>query len=421
MEEKQKNKNILYLNCKTYLSPKTKQLVGLFIRNEPQKTREENLFIRETKFLYRTSSNKIKDYKGQNESKKEDENITKVKIRKGDFFLVNTISKSLYKLTIQDINNIQNQLWYVMNLDEKAKKENNTNQNEDYYLCEGDIIKLGTELYILRKINILNNNINEGNKETKYYDIHSLNCNQSIIFDLYTEPKVLDENNFCSHIINDLKDSKKITILKQKIENEKRKNIKKNVKSYRFYLHKCNECNKTYPLRFKLSENSEVIDLISIDIPKDKNYIILESIKIDILEIYVIELTGKDEEFTIGRKDENDIVINKEYKTISRNHAVIKYVQDKGQLLLRDRSNYAGTMVLIKKELKLSEKKEIYLQAGRTFIMAKLINEDDYNKEKEKIDNQEKEKEKKIQDEIKKLDEKESYKEDLNNEFYYKK
>ena len=392
MEEKQKNKNILYLNCKTYLSPKTKQLVGLFIRNEPQKTREENLFIRETKFLYRTSSNKIKDYKGQNESKKEDENITKVKIRKGDFFLVNTISKSLYKLTIQDINNIQNQLWYVMNLDEKAKKENNTNQNEDYYLCEGDIIKLGTELYILRKINILNNNINEGNKETKYYDIHSLNCNQSIIFDLYTEPKVLDENNFCSHIINDLKDSKKITILKQKIENEKRKNIKKNVKSYRFYLHKCNECNKTYPLRFKLSENSEVIDL-----------------------------TGKDEEFTIGRKDENDIVINKEYKTISRNHAVIKYVQDKGQLLLRDRSNYAGTMVLIKKELKLSEKKEIYLQAGRTFIMAKLINEDEYNEKKEKIDNQEKEKEKKIQDEIKKLDEKESYKEDLKNEFYNQK
>ena len=372
-------------------------------------------------FLYRSTVNEINVYKSQNQHQEDEESITSISIRNGDFFLTTKISFSLYNLTTQDINNIQNQLWYVMNLDEEIKNQNNTErgENEDYCLCEGDIIKFGIELYILRKINISNYNNITDNNEKNIYDIHSLNNNKGIIFDLYTEPKVLDEQNFCTHIINELNDPNEIENYKQKIgkakmkENEGGKKNKKNVKYYKFNLNsvnKCNKCNKIYPLRFKKTED--------IDIPKNKNYIILESIKIDNVEIYVIELTGEDENITIGRRKENDIVIDSENKNVSWNHAVIKYYKNERKLILKDKSKYAGTMVLIRNKIKISEKKEIYLQAGRTFIMAKVIDENEYIKKLKDDDFKEKEEKEKKEEQIKAVDEKESYKLEKSYEFY---
>ena len=324
----------------------------------------------------------------------------------------------------QDIDNLHNKLWYVINSDKEKKK-----QNEDYYLCEGDIIKLGAELFNVRKINIQNNNNIEDKNEENIYDIHSLNKNTPLIFDIYFVPKLLEENNFCSHIINELKDPKIIKRLQKKFENEKEKSdkekMKKNVKYYNFKLERCNECKRIKPLRFKFSENSEIIDLINIDIPKNKNYFILESIKIDILEIYIIELTGEDEEIiTIGRKDDNNVVIDEksQNKAVNRYHAVIKYFKNKGKLLLKNRSEY-GTMVLIKnKKINISDKKEIYLQVRRTFITAKVIDKNEYinlKKEEEKIKKEiEKEKEKEREKNINRVDENESNKQEKGKEFY---
>ena len=422
MKVKEDNKKILYLNLKTYQSPHIKnQIVGLFIHDKPDSTFEQNLYIKEKVFLYRSTVNEINVYNSQNQHQEDEESITSISIRNGDFFLTTKISFSLYNLTTQDINNIQNQLWYVMNLDEEMKKQNNTErgENEDYCLCEGDIIKFGIELYILRKINISNYNNITDNNEKNIYNIHSLNNNKGIIFDLYTEPKVLDEQNFCTHIINELNDPNEKENYKQKIEKEII--IKNNVKYYKFNLNnvnKCNKCNKIYPLRFKKTEESEIIDLINIDIPKNKNYIILESIKIDSLEIYVIELTGEDENITIGRREENNIVIDRENKTVTRNHAVIKYYKNERKLILKDKSNYAGTMVLIKNKIKISEKKEIYLQAGRTFIMAKVIDENEYIKKLKDDYFKEKEEKEKKEEQIKAVDEKESYKLEKSDEFY---
>ena len=144
-------------------------------------------------------------------------------------------------------------------------------------------------------------------------------------------------------------------------------------------------------MRFKLSENSEVIDFIEIDKPQDRNYIILESVekwldrdKTDMPVIkffYVITLTGEDEEITIGRKkNDNDIETPDEEMTISRNQAVLKYIKNKGKFLLKNKSDTSYTLVLIKNsDILISDKKEIYLQLGTTLIEAKVIKKKEFN------------------------------------------
>ena len=84
-----------------------------------------------------------------------------------------------------------------------------------------------------------------------------------------------------------------------------------------------------------------------------------------------------------------------EDKTMSRNHAVIRYFKNNQKLLLKDNNSYTGTMVLIKNNyIKISDKKEIFLQSGRTFISAKVIKKEEYDeiekKEKEEIKEEQK-------------------------------
>ena len=99
-----------------------------------------------------------------------------------------------------------------------------------------------------------------------------------------------------------------------------------------------------------------------------------------IKSFYVIELSGKNEEITIGRKNNNDVILSSKDITTSRYHAVIKYIKNKGKLLIKNKSESSGTMVLIKSGyIEISDKKEIYLQSGTTFIKAKIIEEEEYN------------------------------------------
>ena len=79
----------------------------------------------------------------------------------------------------------------------------------------------------------------------------------------------------------------------------------------------------------------------------------------NIKSIHVIQLTG--EELTISRGHESDVRIN----DISRSHAKLKYNLNDGTLLLRDLKSKFGTLILIKKPLKIKEKK-MHLQIGRT-------------------------------------------------------
>lgn len=123
-----------------------------------------------------------------------------------------------------------------------------------------------------------------------------------------------------------------------------------------------------------------MFNLIDLEKPKDKNYIILESLNqmkenCNIKSIHVITLG--DAKITIGRGHESDVRIND--ISVSRTHAVLYYNKNTGRLLLRDSGAKFGTLVLIKDKLEIKNK-IIQLQIGRTYIAAKLTTKEESEK-----------------------------------------
>ena len=80
---------------------------------------------------------------------------------------------------------------------------------------------------------------------------------------------------------------------------------------------------------------------------------------------------------TIGRGHESDVRIND--ISVSRSHAKLKCNTSEGTLLLRDLKSKFGTLILIKKPLKIKEKK-IHLQIGRTYIEGWLMGMAEFEK-----------------------------------------
>ena len=83
--------------------------------------------------------------------------------------------------------------------------------------------------------------------------------------------------------------------------------------------------------------------------------------------IHIIKLTN--ENISIGRDPENDL-IEKDI-SISRFHAVLKYNKMTSKICIVNKSKKFGTLVLIKKPLKILDEK-IHLQVGRSYIIANL-------------------------------------------------
>lgn len=115
----------------------------------------------------------------------------------------------------------------------------------------------------------------------------------------------------------------------------------------------------------------ELIDFEK-DIPKESDYIILESLnfikdnKNNIKTIFIVKLVDK-ESITIGSAEDNDIVDN--IGIISRKHAIIKY--DEGIAIIENKSETYGTFALIKGNIKIL-KEDINFQVGNSYITAKL-------------------------------------------------
>ena len=91
--------------------------------------------------------------------------------------------------------------------------------------------------------------------------------------------------------------------------------------------------------------------------------------KNNINPIYIVKLVNK--ETKIGRENTNDFIIND--RSVSKEHAVIKY-DEKENLIIQNISETFNTSVLIKGNIKLSEKK-IHFQVGYSYIIANQINE----------------------------------------------
>ena len=394
----------LYLNFKT----RTKYTSGIFDYSSTQNNLLNTYITNRAKqmmFFVRTEDNNIKAYYNQGDFLSGEQLLFYILPRKKSFQFGRDL-KYIFNLEIPDEKNIEllnNLIWYVIN----SNSEKNINPNPDYYLSEGDIIKIGKVKYIVK--NIVIGNIAIKSKDKQFFNLipecsdfkKCDYCNENIFRLCKCENQYIHVN-----CVKEWIDERIIT----------KKNNKKTVTNYYFPIMKCDEflkikedcaksnhrycecdkCNTYYPLKFKYKynhkdekenneiETEEIIDFYPIEIINKENYMILESLEYCdnnintekvIKAIHVIDLT-KEDIFNIGRASNNDIVVN--HSSVNKNHAVIIYKD--GKLLLKNLSDKAGTLVLIKNTtLDISnKKKEIYLQIDKTFIEAKLMEEKDF-------------------------------------------
>jgi hypothetical protein len=343
------------------------------------------------------------------------------------FSLINLIPKKL-KLTNENISYLNNKIWYVIKSEESEDKF----CNEEYYICQNDIIKLGKNKFVVQKIH-KENNFNGVDppmpiNQIKNYDLSKLNQNTPPIFDFIFEVihfKIINDKNeninnetpqgnegsenmevkcaICNQSnydsdnfeINDYESNILISLCKCK---EKRmlhleclrKQLKVSIekkkldKSITIENCQCPSCNEQYPLKFRL--NNEMKTLIrQYEEPKSGDFIILESldyIKDDKYCKSIHIITLERDYITIGRDSENDVV--EKDISISRFHASLKFNKENGKICLKNISKKFRTLVLVKAPIILLENK-IYLQVGRTFIEACLVNKNNKNN-KDKIE-----------------------------------
>lgn len=347
-------------------------------------------------------------------------------------------------------NSLNIKLWYILNYENTDNNnDNNVNQdnniknnidkkiidiiNNDYFLCEKDIIKFGNIKYMIQKININSNkniinkskittintnknNINSNNivntesssenssldsqENQDNYNINYLNSNNtSQIFNFFPSPKsyYIDETNKNDHIIcyicnrnqcNKENPLLKFCIcnffhfecLKKQIKLKEKIIERNNVTNFYLKCLNCKKCHTIYPLKFKISER--IYEFYEIEKPADNDdYMIMESLenKMYYGHIKLIHIVKLNENpVKIGRKEiVNDLVICD--PSISKEHAIIKYDQENGKILLKNTSKTFGTFVLIKKPLKINEK-AIQIQIGKIFIEAKIMKFGEFEK-----------------------------------------
>ena len=403
-------KFVLSLSTKTWV----RDSHGLFDYESTQ-TRNLNAVLAESIYIARKKHD-IKTINNINELKPDEEELLfNVKNDNTDEYILENPVPILIQPTEKNINDLSNRIWYVLKNDPTLSNNSNqiiTNTNDDYYLCKNDVIKLGRVKYALNEINIPSrqNNIDRSaplTDETKY-DIDELNKNTESVFDFIFQAKDSSDNDY-----KDIPEDEKLCKICYSEDNDKennplvhlcncngglrfshyecikkwmetklviKENEKKTVKSYNIKSFNCEICKTPYPFKFKLNGIEKPFELIDLQKPSGCDYIILESLNqmkenCNIKSIHVIQLN--EDELTIGRGHESDVRIND--ISVSRKHAILKYNINEGTLLLRDLKSKFGTLILIKKPLKIKEKK-IHLQIGRTYIEGWLMGMADFEK-----------------------------------------
>ena len=306
--------------------------------------------------------------------------------KKGYFTIENPLNKKMSR-TISNYNSLNNKLWYVL---KSSQNQNKSNNLDDYILNKNDIIKFGTSKYEVIEKHIENCNCED--KIVKHnYNINNYNNNTKSLFkmteikDAYYSNQTKD--NACRICFGEESsiENPKVRLckcndyihykcLKKWIETNiyKRNNRKKTVLSYILKKFYCDVCKKPYPLKFKISEINKEYSLVDLKIPIQQNYIILESLgstthNNNLKIIHIIKLIDK--EISFGKKDSCDILDLGTY--VSRIHAVIKYNDQNGDVILENKSKNFDTLVLVKNPIQITEKK-IDFQVGRTIITSNL-------------------------------------------------
>ena len=417
-------KFILGMATKTW----NKEVNGLF-NYESHSCQKAKLFFEENGEVIRTKGkiSKCENFKEEENQKNNNELSSKnfnlsellfsVIKEDNDFFISKQFNYN-QNPSIKSIDSISNNLWYVLNSETKKKfYKSGSKYNEDYFLNKNDIIKIGKIKFSFSEFNIDGiDKIRYENKENSYnlsllnskteplfnmiYDAERVDINntEKIICNICYSDENTDENpliNLC-HCNGGMKFSHFNCIkLWMKTKLIIKENSRKNVKSYNFSCFNCKICKTPFPFKFRIKDKNnnmnKIYSLIDIEKPEFENYLVLESLdqineNNNFKTIHVITLN--EENFIIGRGHECDIRIND--ISVSRVHAILHFDMIRKLLLLRDLKSKFGTLVLVKKPIKIL-KKYIRLQIGRTFIETKLVDEDDV---KDKIEEEKNEEEK---------------------------
>ena len=328
----------------------TKDIDGVY-DHKSNAIKSLDIYINDATYIVRTNNNNIKRIEQHSDiqTKEGDELLFHINNGKNDCYkLINPIPYKL-KLTEENIEYLNNKLWYILKSDSLDHEIN----NDDYYLCENDIIKLGSLKYAVQEIHIEQKdniyNAAEPAKTLLNYDINNLNKNSPPVFDYIYEVKDYYYNKDIN--IKPTDNGNNLSELEIK---------------------KCKICS------FFESKNNELDDpLISLC---ECSYFL------SLLKEYIF----------IGRDNENDLMEIE--SSISRKHAILKYNKENGNILIENRSSKYGTLVLIRKPIQILER-SINIQVGRTIIEASLMKIDEFQKfkntlnkqlEKEKIDKQKK-------------------------------
>ena len=386
--------NLLYVGTKTW----RKENLGLFDYKSENTQNSTSIISQSTYFSRQKSS----------VSNKNTEHILfNIENFLPDHYLLSSPLETNLLPTKENIENLNDKLYYVINqenfLNKSENNQINTNKNSDYYLNENDIIKIGKEKFNINEIHISsneNNNFFYENQLENDYNISYMNKNTPPVFNFIFQENsnnfIENEENSCktcySHENNpenplidlckckgDLNYShlnciKKFLKLKLNIK----QNQKQTVTSYYINSFNCEICKTPYPLKFKL--NDKIYNLIDIEKPKN-DYMILESLNQikennNFKSIHVISLKN-DEPIFIGRGSNADIKVSD--PTVSRMHSMLKYEINNRRILIKDLNSSFGTLVLIKKKLEIINK-IITLQIGRTFIQACIIDRGKFEK-----------------------------------------
>ena len=391
-------KNGIFLDIKTQ---KTGHIIFDYLNKE---IKETNTFIDESTFIISNNNKILRIDKQLNiNPRKGDQQLFHIRKNKDDEFTIE--NPVLSTLSLDNTDSLNYKLWFIINSEPKI----NQITNDDYYLNIDDILKFGNVKYIIRQIHI--NNIEKKNEEksseeksdnNNIYDISSLNKSfpkiSVLIPEIKTYHESLDENtDIKCYLCNKKSCSIDDPIIKfcdcNFIHFKCLKNrikiiniITKGGNVYNYYIHMtfCKDCQNAYPLRFKLGE--KVFSLIDIEKPIEEDYIIFESLEKKIYYgyikiIHVIKLNEKNMSVNIGRKNNCDVIVRD--PSVSRDHAILKFDKEKQKILIKDKSAKFGTLVLIKKAIKLNSNK-IQIQIGKNIIEAQKMKFGEFEKIKDK-------------------------------------
>ena len=350
-------------------------------------------------YIVLNNNNEIIKTKYQSDSENNENNCflfyAEIKQIKDDFniYIDNLISENNIYQNLALIDEIDKNLWYVIQSRKKGK-EGKKRINKNYFLLEGDIIKLGNKKFLINEINIdyyikekkslhKKKEDNNDEKKMKIYEDINLEAEQFLSGEIknYRKCKLCETYNI------QICDCEKIShffCFASNINNPEKKLVQNIIdinnndnKVIKYYLPNffCSECNCQYSFRYKIPEKNTFLNSVQFDTIVRDNYMIMESIGSKDKTVFIIFLSKGNIIVGNDKNKENDIII--EDPSIKEQHAKIFFDTKKGKVKIESlNENDFDTSVLVRKEILLSENKILLKVENNVFIVNALKDEE---------------------------------------------